>query len=255
MSPSTSSPRRPSRRCRRRRRRRRTVPSCSPCAGSPSATARCKANDDITIDVPVGRDPRPARRERVRQVDPAGHRQRHRPGRRGHRRDRRRTARTASPKRAMQLGLGMAYQTMTRGRRAHRRREPVPRRARRSRPATGGWSSGPRRSCSDYQLGIARPHAHRVAVDGPAPDARGRAGPAVAAEGAVARRAHHGPRPRDVDRLHALIRTLAAAGWASCTSATGSPRCSRSRDSHHGSSATASARARSRPRRCPRPTS
>ena len=94
--------------------------------------------------VPRRRDPRPARRERLGQVDAAEHRQRQPGPRQRHRRDRRRAlyVRVAASGDAARSGHGVPAPRG--GVRPDRRREPVPGRTRRSYgPATRRCTSGP----------------------------------------------------------------------------------------------------------------
>ena len=164
--------------------------------------------------VPVGRDPRPARRERLRQVDPARHRQRHQSGRtRARSRSPASCSTSASPKRAMELGLGMAYQTMTEvvgltvAENLYLAAPPQSSPELRADGAVGGGAAARLRA---RHRRATRPPSP---VDDPAPDARGGAGPALRS-----RRCCCSTSPRrhsattTSQRLHRLIRKLAGRG-------------------------------------------
>ena len=142
------------------------------------------------------RDPRPARRERVRQVDAAEHRQRQPRARQRHGRDRRRAAPVGVAGAAMQLGSAWRTSTSPR-RRPDGRGEPVPRRTRR-RPArlSPHVPVGDREDRRSVRARHRRPAPGSRASRRPAADARGRAGAAPRAEGAAARRADDSARPR-----------------------------------------------------------
>ena len=171
-------------------------PRCSRCARSPSATDRCWRTTTSRSRCTPGRStPSSARTARASRrcsgiaagtvaadsgiVEIDG-----------------RPLTTASAKAAMQLGVGMAYQTMTEvigltvaenlflaapsGRRPkYGRMEP--------------WAAG---TLAEYGLDISPGRPDGEPVVGPAADARGRPGAAVAAEGAAARRADNGARPQ-----------------------------------------------------------
>ena len=155
-----------------------------------------QANADITIECLAGRDPRPARRERVRQVHVAEHRQRQPRARQRHGRDRRRAASVgvAAGRHATRARHGVS--APHRGRRPDRRGEPLPRRSR-PRPAR----LSPHVPVGDREDPSVRARHRRHRPDREplrrrAADARGRVGAAPPAEGAAARRADHRPRPR-----------------------------------------------------------
>ena len=100
-----------------------TSPS-SPCAASPSAIGELLANDGIDLADPRRRNPRPARRERSRQVD-AGEDplRRRRAERRGDPVGRARRSTIASPVAARALGIGMVFQHFSLFDELDRRRE------------------------------------------------------------------------------------------------------------------------------------
>ena len=137
---------------------------------------------------------------------------------------------TASPKEAMRLGLGMAYQTMTEVAGltvAENLFLAAPELVRRY----GRMEDWATQKLSDYQLDI-RAAADRDPVARAATDARSR--PALLSHPKVLLLDEPTTAlgRAEVDRLHELIRAWPPTEWESSTSATGCRRCSRWRPCH-----------------------
>ena len=146
--------------------------------------------------LPRGRDPLSRRRERVREVDVAGDRERLSRPRRGRRRDRRTTSAPRDSRRGPEARSRHRVPDLLAPPRPLGGREPLPRRARR-RPAhvrahaeVGGVD------CRGVRARRPGEGARRVAVARATTASRGRQVAAREAEGAPARRADDGARAR-----------------------------------------------------------